>query len=170
MKFLLLTIIALLLVKPYSTAQSSAKPKSNTLSLELGKTGLIYNLVFDHRFKSGPMGVRATIGSNFSRYLSLLTTGAGAYYLTGKANRHLELGVDLNYLVVDEVSDDQRGLQMVYPDYTIKTAYTSFNIGYRSYSQQTMFRIGLSPGFTKEEFVPGGYISVGWRFSRIVFR
>ena len=145
-------------------AQTTGKPKINAVSLELGKTGLIYNLVFDHKFKDKNFGIRVNIGSNFSRYLSLLTTGAGGYYLIGKSKSFLELGVDLNYLSVDEVSDDQRGITFVHPNYAVKTLYSSMNIGYRKNSNRTLFRIGISPGLIKQGFISGGYVSFGLTF------
>lgn len=141
----------------------TGKSKNNTLSFELGKTGLIYNLTFDHRFAEKNFGARMTIGSNFAKYLSFFSTGAGGYYLTGK-KKHLELGIDLNYLVVDEVSDDQKGIVLIYPNYTVKTFYASMNIGYRKYGQKSLFRAGVSPGFITNRFLPGGYISIGLRF------
>ncbi len=144
--------------------QTTDERKNNALSLEVGRTGLIYNVTFDRRFKVDDFGVRVDIGSNLSKYLSLFTTGIGGYYLVGKRNSHLELGVDLNYLIVDEVSDDQKGLNLVYPDYSVKTVYPSLNVGYRSYGKRTLFRIGVSPGIIKNDFLPGGYISYGLTF------
>ena len=164
MKSILTTLFTFLISITLCNAQTTEKLKANAISFELGKTGLIYNIAFDHRFKDKNFGFRVDIGSNFSRYLSLLTTGAGGYYLIGKRKSFFELGMDLNYLSVDEVSDDQKGLSFVYPDYTVKTLYTSLNIGYRKYSNKTLFRIGISTGFIKEGFVPGGYISFGFTF------
>jgi hypothetical protein len=149
---------------PVCTAQPRERIKNNALSLELGKTGLIYNLGFDHRFQDKNFGIRIGIGSNFAKYLSAFSTGGGAYYLTGKNNNHLELGIDISYLIVDEVSDDQKGFTLIYPDYSIKTYYTSLNIGYRKYGKRSLFRVGVSPGFIKDGFVQGGYISYGLRF------
>ena len=164
MKSLLTSFLTLLICTTLCYGQTTDKPKINAISLELGKTGLIYNVVFDHRFKEKNFGFRVDIGSNFSRYLSLLITGAGGYYLVGKRKSFLELGVDLTYLSVDKVSDDQRGITFVYPDYTVKTLYSSLNVGYRKYSSGTLFRIGISSGFIKEGFVPGGYVSFGLAF------
>jgi len=134
------------------------------MSFELGKTGLIYNLDFDHKFQNKDFGFHINIGSNFAKYLSAFSTGTGGYYLLGKRNDHFELGIDLNYLVVDEVSDDQKGFVLLYPDYSIKTFYASANIGYRRYGHRTLFRIGISPGFIKNDFLPGAYISYGLTF------
>ncbi|MFT3706004.1 MAG: hypothetical protein QM802_26795 [Agriterribacter sp.] len=87
----------------------------------------------------------------------------GGYYLIGGKKYFLELGVDLQYLVSDEVSDDQKGIQLVYPDYSTNALYSSLNVGHRVYGKHTLLRIGFSPGLIKSEFVPGGYISFGFR-------
>jgi hypothetical protein len=90
--------------------------------------------------------------------------GGGGYHLIGKTSNFLEVGADLNYLSVDEVSDDQRGFVLIYPDYSIQTYYVSINIGYRRYGKSNLFRIGFAPGFIKQDFIPGGYISYGITF------
>ena len=91
-------------------------------------------------------------------------TGGGIYYLAGKGENFFEAGADAYYLDVYERSDDQRSLVFVYPDYTVKAFYATANLGFRRYGTATLFRIGLSPGFIKTGFVPGGYISFGLRF------
>lgn len=145
-------------------SQTTDKPKLNALSFELGKNGLIYNLDFDHKFSEKNFGFRFGLGSNLSKYLNAITAGGGGYYLIGKQKHFLELGVDIQYLIVDEVSDDQKGFPFVYPDYSIKTIYPSLNIGYRSYGKRALFRVGISPGFIKSKIIPGGYISFGITF------
>ena len=145
-------------------AQIKSHPKNNALSLELGKSGLIYNLNFDHKFQDKGFGFRVGLGSNFSKYLQAFTTGAGGYYLIGHETNFLELGVDLNYLSIDEISDDQKGVPLIYPNYPIKTFYASANIGYRRSGRKSLFRIGASPGFIKNDFLPGGYLSFGLTF------
>jgi len=145
-------------------AQTETHQNNNALSLELGKSGLIYNLNFDHKFQDKSFGLRIGVGSNFSKYLPAFSTGAGGYYLIGHETNFLELGVDLNYLSVDEVSDDQKGVPLIYPNYPIKTFYASANIGYRRYGKKTLFRVGVSPGFIKNDFLPGGYVSFGLTF------
>jgi hypothetical protein len=143
-------------------AQNGNISNTNALSLELGKTGLIFNLNYDHKFKNN-YGLRIGAGSNFGSYVTVFSVGGGSYYLCGKKSNFLELGADIQYLRVVEGSDDQRGLlsTFVYPNYSIKTIYPSLNIGYRKYSGSLLFRIGLSPGIIKKEFIPGGYLSFG---------
>jgi len=165
MKFQVVLILLLLtFYASFSRAQTFQKFKPNALILEIGKTGLLYNLSFDHRFKDHHAGVRVGIGSNFAKYLNAFSTGGGAYYLFGKSERSFELGVDLNYLSVNEISDDQKGFALIYPSYTIKTFYASLNCGYRKYKNKSLFRIGISPGIIKTALIPGGYISYGFIF------
>ncbi len=164
MKQPLSIIFILFFYSTFSNAQTADTVRNNTLSLELGKTGLIFNLIFDHKFSKTNFGVRLGAGSNIGRFLTLKTVGGGAYYLAGKGNRYFELGVDIQYLIVDEVSDDQKSIPVVYPDYSVKTVYPSLNIGYRAYRKNTIFRIGFSPGLIKGDFIPGGYISYGFTF------
>lgn len=159
MKFWL--FILLLLPATCSIAQHNNKAARNSLSFELGKTGLIFNLSYDHKLAGKNSGLRVSAGSNFAKHLSAYTVGGGAYYLFGKTNKYLELGIDLYYLSVDEVSDDQKGFTLIYPDYTISTYYASLNIGFRSYGKRSLFRAGFSPGYIKSEFVPGGYLGIG---------
>jgi len=164
MKINLAIVLTVFLLTNICKAQNTAKPKFNVLSIELGKTGLIYNLNYDHQFREKKLGVRLTAGSNLAEYLQLINVGGGVYYLHGKNKHFFETGADLQYMKVDEVSDDQRGFTSIYPDYSIETFYASFNLGYRLYGKSTLFRVGLSPGFITNEFLPGAYISYGFRF------
>ena len=156
-------IACCLLPAIFCHAQDPGKQKNNSLFVEFGKTGLIYNLGYDHLFRNVNIGVRAVAGTNGAKYLSASVVGAGGYYLIGKKSSFLELGLDVQYLSVNETSDDQRGFTFIYPDYTIKTYYISMNAGYRYYGR-ALFRIGFSPGFIKNDFIPGGYISLGFTF------
>ena len=148
----------------FCNAQTIDKPKLNAISFELGKTGLIYNLNFDHKLANKNFGFRFGAGTNFSKYLNAVSVGGGSYYLAGRQNRFFELGLDIQYLIIDEVSDDQKGFAFVYPDYSIKTIHPSLNIGYRSYGKRSLFRVGFSPALIKSELIPGGYISYGVLF------
>lgn len=164
MKSLLTAFCSIFFSLTLCKAQNASK--LNTVSFELGKTGLIHNLTFDQKAAAKHFGFRIGVGSNLAKYLNAVAFGGGGYYLIGKTSRFFELGVELQYLIVDEVSDDQKGFAIVYPGYSIKTFYPSLNLGYRAYSKQTLFRIGFSPGIIDGEFVPGGYISYGLRFKK----
>src|SRR5438876_8012166 len=146
MKPYLPAILFLFLYSSLCYAQTNDKIKNNGVSLELGKSGLIYNLTYDHRFKNKDFGFRLSAGSNLAKYLNAVTFGGGNYYLIGKGNGFLELGADLSYLSVDEESDDQKRFNFIYPDYSIKTYYASLNFDSRNYGNNTLFRTGLPPG------------------------
>ncbi len=166
MKLTLTTIFILFSCGTFCNAQTTEKPKLNALSFELGKTGFIYNLNFDHKVASKRFGFRAGAGSNFGQHLNVISVGCGGYHLLGSKNKFFELGLDIHYLIVNEESDDQRGFAsiFVYPNYAIKTIYPSLNLGYRYYGKNALFRVGLSPGKIKNQLIPGGYISYGITF------
>lgn len=137
----------------------------NALSLELGKTGMLYNLVYDRKGAGGHSGYRLGAGSNFGHYLNVKTFGGGVYRLFGKTTKFFELGADLAYLHVDRVSDDQyRFGNLVMPNDATRSYHATLNLGYRSYARRTLFRAGIAPGWTKKEWLPGGYLSLGWHF------
>lgn len=133
-----------------------------SVNVELGKNGLLANIIYDYKFSKTHFGFRAGAGTNFSKYLQARTVTLGVYKLMGHSHRFFELGADFQYLYVSEVSDDQKGFAFVYPDFSTKTNYTSLNIGYRKYYKKTVFRAGVSPGFTKHGFLPGAYLSFGF--------
>jgi hypothetical protein len=145
-------------------AQTPSIKNNNAISFELGKTGLVYNITFDHRFKNTHIGFRATAGAILAKYVAASVFGGGAYYLVGKRNKFLEVGADVQRIHVEEISNDQRTVVFFYPDYTISTWYPSVNIGYRSYGKKSLFRIGFSPGIIEGKFIPGGYVSIGAAF------
>ena len=166
MKHTLTTIFVLFICVTICNAQKAEKTKLNALSFELGKTGLIYNLNFDHKLASKNFGFRVGAGSNLGQYLNVVSLGGGGYYLVGSKTNFFELGLEMQYLIVDEVSDDQKDFAsiFVYPNYSIKTIYPSLNLGYRWYGKNALFRVGFSPGIIKSELIPGGYVSYGITF------
>jgi hypothetical protein len=149
----------------FCSAQKKFWPQdNNAVSFELGKSGLIYNFTFDHKFQNQNFGFIIGLGSNLAKYLNLFKIGGGPYFLVGQTNNFLEMGIDVYYLVVDEVSDDQKGFAIVYPNYSVQSYYATFNLGYRHISTTKLYRIGISPGFIKNDFVPGAYLSFGILF------
>ena len=95
--------------------------------------------------------------------MKLSTAGAGAYILKGKKTHFLELGADLAYLGVDEISDDQRS-GAVTPDYPVQSIYGTLNLGYRAMLSKCIFKAGIAPGFIRGEFLKGAYIGIGFGF------
>lgn len=143
----------------------NAQDKSvQSLSVELGKNGLIVNIIYDYQFLKSQFGFRAGAGTNFAKYLQARTITAGGYKLFGKGKEFFELGIDIQYLHVIEVSDDQGVIPTIYPDYSTKTLYPSLNIGYRKCNKKSMFRIGIAPGITNDGFLPGAYLSLGFKW------
>jgi hypothetical protein len=59
---------------------------NNSLSGGIGKTGLIFNIIYDHGFNNKIFGIQLGAGSNFSGKFTAATAGGGAYYLVGKQN------------------------------------------------------------------------------------
>jgi hypothetical protein len=160
---LVLLICAYTLAYP-QTQQSPGSTKARQfIFFELGKTGLIYNLGYDHQLPGRKTGFRFAGGSNLGKYQSLFNIGGGVFQLFGGLKNYFEIGVDIYYMEVNIESDDQIG-SLIYPDYPIQTFYLSANIGYRRSTGKRLFRIGISPGLTKDEFIPGGYISFGIGF------
>lgn len=166
MKYVLLVFFICACSISYSQApQRPGNTKAReSIFFELGKTGLIYNIGYDHQLSGRKTGLRAVAGSNFGQYQSLFNIGGGAYRLIGGLKNYFETGVDIYYLDVDIISDDQKGMIFIYPDYSVKTFYIAVNLGFRHSTGKTLFRIGVSPGITKDEFIPGGYISFGIGF------
>ena len=143
----------------------NAQHKSGqSLSAELGKNGLIVSIIYDYQFSKTHFGFRAGAGSNFAKYLSAYTVTTGGYKLFGKMNNFFELGVDIQYLNIDEVSDDQKGFVLLYPDFSTQTLFSTLNLGFRKYFKKSLFRAGLAPGFTKHGFLPGAYLSLGYNW------
>ena len=97
MKLLLTVYFAILLSVTLCNAQIIERSKLNAISFEIGKTGLIYNLTFDHKSGTNNFGFRMNVGSNIAKYLNAISVGGGGYYLVGKTNHFLELGMDLQY-------------------------------------------------------------------------
>lgn len=149
---------------PVVTINKPKLPTNKAVSVQLGKTGFIYNLVYDYKFRRRQRGFNVSVGSNFGRYLQLYTAGVGYYYLFGKRNRFFEAGINYDYFFVFQISDDQwRFSNMVYRDREARTYFINGTIGYRAYGRKTLFRAGLAPGFTKDRFLPGA-LHQPWAF------
>jgi hypothetical protein len=162
MRLVLVLLFSSAIISTY--AQRKTNEELKTVSAELGKVGLLFNLSFDYRWKNSPFGGRVFLGSNFARYLSAATAGLGGYAVFGSKWHMLETGVDIAYLDISEISDDQFGFALIYPSYSIKGISTSLNVGYRNRYKDNIFRIGVSPTILKDVFIPGGYFSYGRGF------
>lgn len=164
MKNILLTIISLFGALAVCNGQTTSKVRNNAISYELGKAGLISNIVFDHRFKAKNYGFKLSIGSNLSQYQSVFQTGGGFYCLKGRGKNYMELGTDLNYYEYSVVSDDQIGVRVLFTEAYTKSMYANLNIGYQYCGDEVFFRTGISLGIMDIGFVPGAYIGLGLKF------
>lgn len=146
---------------------SQSKKANHSAGLEVGKLGLLLNLMYDCQFEKTKVGIRAIAGKNFERYLNVYQAGAGAYYLLGNKKNHLETGLDFFYFYADEVSDDQMRFINPFPVRNASTLYTSGNVGYRHSGAKTIFRIGISQGYMHalKNYYTGGYLSFAIRFN-----
>lgn len=160
MKISLSVILSFIII----TSCKAQEAYKNALSIEGGRHGVIINLQYDRQFNNLQSGFRILTGANFARYLNYKTVRGGVYYLVGNTNKFLELGAELYYIDVNEVSNDQVGFSFVYPNYSFQTFYPGMNIGYRRNGEKTLFRTGVSPAYINTRIIPGGYISIGRRF------
>lgn len=133
-----------------------------SLYTELGKNGTMIHAGYDRQFSGKRTGIRAGAGTNFDRYLKAYAFTAGIYTLAGKRLHFFEAGLDIQYIDIDKISDDQRGFGFIYPDYTVAALYPSLNAGYRFTSRKFLFRTGFAPGIIKNNFIPGVYLSFGY--------
>jgi hypothetical protein len=143
-------------------ATGSSGQSRQAVYAELGKNGIIIHAGYDRQFTNNHTGFRVGAGTNFDRYLKAYVFTAGVYKLAGRKFHFFEAGLDLQYLNIQENSDDQRGFGFIYPDYTVSAFYPSVNFGYRFTGKTILFRTGFSPGFIKRDFVPGVYLSLGF--------
>ena len=160
----LIAFCILFLFAKTTDAQTKDSLKDNAIFFGIGKTGFIFNVEVDHRFRKSAFGAKIGTGFNSAKYISYFTYGGGVYYLLGKKNHLLELGTDIYHISVEQTSDDQLGGLWVRPQHAVETYHLSFNVGYRGFVKNCIFKAGLAPGFTKEEFIMGAYVSVGIRF------
>jgi len=133
-----------------------------SLYTELGKNGIMIHAGYDRQFSGKRTGIRVGAGTNFDRYLKAYAITAGIYTLAGKRLHFFEAGMDIQYIDIDKISDDQRGFGFIYPDYTVAAIYPSLNAGYRFMSRKFLFRTGFAPGVIKNDFIPGVYVSFGY--------
>ncbi len=166
MSILLLHLACCFLLINKTLAQS--KNLNHSAGVEVGKLGLVFNLMYDYQFQKSKIGVRAIAGKYFERYLNVYQAGAGAYYLFGRKKNHLETGLDLFYFYADEVSDDQVSFINIFPVRNASTWYTSGNLGYRYSGTKTVLRIGISQGYmhSLKNYYTGGYLSFAFKLGR----
>lgn len=143
----------------------------NSIFLELGGNGLLYSLNYDHKFfdhASARIGgmylpLSADDPSTFDGRISMIFVPIMANYLVGNGNSRLEIGggvtvvrVDGGGTVENEQIDDFRGAGAVFTG----------TIGYRLQPRNGgfLFRIGFTPLFAPDGFLPWAGLSLGATF------
>ena len=163
MKFLIILISFSIILFPVFSQVKIENPKYNILSFQIGKQGLLFNISYDHKFQHNNWGYKLETGANLFKGFQVNTVSIGSYILKGEKNNFLELGLDINYLYSyipqDDVSGD--GLTFFYDNYN--TLYSNLNFGFRKYYKSGMFRLGFAPGYLRDRFLYGGYVSLGFK-------
>ena len=159
MKYFLLVI---LLTSHCVCAQNFNPKNPGTLIGELGKNGLVFNLLYDHYFSEEHFGFHAGGGTSiFNHYFELRTATIGFYFLIGRKKEFYDLGFEVQYHFADRHSDDQKGFILIDPPISYEGVYPFITVGYRRYSDRGVFRIGLAAGFIEKEFIAGPYVGYG---------
>lgn len=136
---------------------------TKTIIAEVGKNGLVFNLLYDHLFDQKKWGFHAGGGTTLiNTNFELRTATVGLFKLIGKKQNFLELGLDAQYHYAYEYADDVKGVTLVAPVFTYEGVYCFAVIGYRHFTERRLFRIGFSPGVVEKEFIPGAYIGYGF--------
>ena len=167
MKFLipLFLLISNLSFCQHDTVQRNTK----TLIGEIGKNGLVFNVLYDHYFYKEHFGLHGGAGTMiFSRLFELRTVTAGFYFLIGKKNEFYDLGFELQYHYTDLHADDVKGFIFADPSVSYEGVFPFLTTGYRRYSKKGVFRIGLAEGIIKGEFIIGAYVGYGIILNRNV--
>ena len=166
-----LTLAFTLFLALTSTQQLFAQESSNTnpatsraqnIFIELGGQGLTFTANYDSRFsnKRDGIGGRAGIG-----YLSVdgdkvTTIPLSLNYLLGKSGKYFELGLGATYI---STSGDAEVLFNKNESNVIGTM--SFFYRVQTEDSGFAFRIGLSPVFSRDFFLPYyGGLSLGYTF------
>jgi len=150
-------------------AQSAGPPAldppmaKNAFYVELGGNGIFYSVNFDRLLtphvaaRAGLMFFRAE--DEVSNSVAVVVAPVVVSYLFGEGNSHFEagLGAGLATASIDDVDWDEDFGQ---------TVYGTGVLGYR-YQPKTggvVFRAGLTPVFTSNDFAPWVGVSVGYAF------
>lgn len=155
-------IIPLLLITKMTFSQDSIWRNMKTIIGELGKNGLIPNLLYDHYFFKQHFGFHAGVGSTlFNKYFELRTATIGFYFLIGKKREFYDLGLELQYHYADNHAGDANRFILGSPIDSYKGVFPFLTVGYRRYSNKGVLRMGLAEGLINEEYIPGAYLGYG---------
>ena len=148
-------------------AQAIGQNNTKTIIVEIGKNGLVFNLLYDHLFDQKKWGFHGGGGTTLiNTNFELRTATVGLFKLIGKKQNFLELGLDAQYHYAYEYADDVKGATLVAPVFTYEGVYCFAVIGYRHFTERGLFRMGFSPGVVEKELIPGAYIGYGFILKR----
>ena len=160
MKKIILILAVLLSVNfGISSQNATDSTKNNSIYLDLGGYTFWYSLNYEHKISLAP-----------KHHIAL---GSGISVMPPTKNANILIGISANYLYGNK-HNLEIGFAPSY-NFTENEYLLSPNIGYRyQASKGFLFRVGLSPVYgdfftndandNKKEFVPWGYISIGYSF------
>jgi hypothetical protein len=163
MKKLFLAICLISIFYSFQVTGQEIKRAQNVF-IELGGQGLTFTANYDSRFgnRRDGLGGRAGIGYFAVDGDKLTTIPISLNYLLGKGNKFFEIGLGATYTSVNMQSGD-----FLFDNNTGSNVIGTMSFAYRVQPVDSgfSFRIGLSPIFNKDNFIPYyGGLSLGYTF------
>lgn len=163
MKKLFLAICLISIFHSFQATGQEIKRAQNVF-IELGGQGLTFTANYDSRFgnRRDGLGGRAGIGYFAVDGDKLTTIPISLNYLLGKGNKFFEIGLGATYTSVNMQSGD-----FLFDNNTGSNVIGTMSFAYRVQPVDSgfSFRIGLSPIFNKDNFIPYyGGLSLGYTF------
>ncbi|SHG21671.1 hypothetical protein [Pedobacter caeni] len=145
-----------------STTPAPVAARAQNIFIELGGQGLTFTANYDSRFsnKRDGLGGRAGIGYFSVDGDKVMTLPLSLNYLLGKGNKFFELGLGATYISTSGSSE-------VLFNKNESNVIGTMSFFYRVQPEDSgfAFRIGLSPVFSKDFFLPYyGGLSLGYTF------
>lgn len=145
-----------------STTPAPVTARAQNIFIELGGQGLTFTANYDSRFsnKRDGLGGRAGIGYFSVDGDKVMTLPLSLNYLLGKGNKFFELGLGATYISTSGSSE-------VLFNKNESNVIGTMSFFYRVQPEDSgfAFRIGLSPVFSKDFFLPYyGGLSLGYTF------
>ncbi|HEX8609309.1 MAG TPA: hypothetical protein VF679_11770 [Pedobacter sp.] len=164
MKKILLTTWLLLTLTCVKLAAQEVKRAQNVF-IELGGQGLTFTANYDSRFgnRRDGLGGRAGIGYFAVDGDRVTTIPLSLNYLLGKGNKFFEIGLGATIATLNIQSGDG----FLFDDGTSEGIVGTMSFAYRVQPIDSgfSFRVGITPIFNKENFIPYfGGISLGYTF------
>lgn len=135
--------------------------KTSSIYLEIGGNSLVYSLNYerlvsdDLGLRAGLMGFALATGSEGVLALGIPITGS---YFIGKGNHRLEVGAGFLYL------SGEIGAGRVSGNVTGVSPTGIIGYRYHPNNGKTLFKVGFTPIYIGETFLPWGGLSIGYLF------